>query len=709
MERPSGFGARKLSLEEVPSAQSSVMVPVYFTLYCLRLSRTAVRACVSDPQTITARGLFVLRGCRPSPMHSHKARLLMARRKMCMYEGCWPHVHVHVHVCRGGPCCRSKFRLQDSEAQNRATDTSGVLGLLYRGLSEGEPFSFHGRARGCLEREMQRSHLARPRGPLRWRTARRPTVMESALAFKKALEKKLRQIEGLQKKRDAGVALDASQKQKLQREAELRVQLSEAEARLAQSELSLVTTREAESLEAEVENAAPPPPEPQSEPEPALPPGTPEAILASLNPAPGDAPLPSISTGSRLHVDGRKAKIKSIVGEPASKIKVKFSDDDSKAWLQLPLEWPRVSQVRPSKAKPAEPPLPPSPPADPPLPPSLSAAPPASTAARPSPPVFPSPGSCNHCGKSCSSARLCTFGLGPGETIMRCSGRTPVSACFPRVFIVPLRRAAATFDADGPNLRLQGRLDVGLRCVSSALFRSQSLRNNTSVLLCFGEGPPRVLEVNGALVRDARPDEASLAKRIRAVSDIAGAARAQAAADAAARESLSHIASPSSIPDDGPLGQWSRGATRGLSSRDGDLLAAIEGALAQPGPPPILLLLTATGEFIGSMCTELAARVAGASPPPISGVVVLLGDDRGLSHDEERTVLHLASVRGAEVRRVSLGEDVLFASHSIVLVHHYLDRLLHSCLVRPPRMLVRGGGQGASGRGRGGKGKGSRN
>ena len=60
-----------------------------------------------------------------------------------------------------------------------------------------------------------------------------------------------------------------------------------------------------------------------------------------------------------------------------------------------------------------------------------------------------------------------------------------------------------------------------------------------------------------------------------------------------------------------------------------------------------------------------------------------------------------------QVRTVSLGSDVLFASHAIVLVHHYLDRALHSCLVRPPRVLARGGAGGASGKGgRGGGGRG---
>ena len=62
----------------------------------------------------------------------------------------------------------------------------------------------------------------------------------------------------------------------------------------------------------------------------------------------------------------------------------------------------------------------------------------------------------------------------------------------------------------------------------------------------------------------------------------------------------------------------------------------------------------------------------------------------------------VAAAAGARVRAVSLGGDMLFASHAIVLVHHYLDRLAHSCLARPPREYARGGGRGArGGRGRG--------
>ena len=45
---------------------------------------------------------------------------------------------------------------------------------------------------------------------------------------------------------------------------------------------------------------------------------------------------------------------------------------------------------------------------------------------------------------------------------------------------------------------------------------------------------------------------------------------------------------------------------------------ASEEALAQPGEPPLLLLLSASGEFIGDVCAQLAARPVGAR---VRGVV----------------------------------------------------------------------------------------
>lgn len=246
---------------------------------------------------------------------------------------------------------------------------------------------------------------------------------------------------------------------------------------------------------------------------------------------------------------------------------------------------------------------------------------------------------CNHCGRSGHEARVCTFGLALGESFLFCPRSEP-RPCLPRTFIVPLRRAAAAFDPAAP--RAEGRVDVGLRCVSSALFRSQSLRQNTQVTLCFlggqgagdhGAGPaaeaaaPRLVEVRGALplcspwpcslrpaskwqvrgalVRDLRPDELSLALRLRAVSEAEGTAAAEAEAQAA-RDALG--AGTPTATGRAAVEAWSRGATRGLCSRGGGVLDAVRGALEAhaaaaaargeaaagvAGGPPLLLLLSA--------------------------------------------------------------------------------------------------------------------
>ena len=59
-------------------------------------------------------------------------------------------------------------------------------------------------------------------------------------------------------------------------------------------------------------------------------------------------------------------------------------------------------------------------------------------------------------------------------------------------------RLRLRFTAEDP--RAAGRADVGLRCLSAALFRSQGVRHNTQVCLSF-EQSGHTLEVSGALVR----------------------------------------------------------------------------------------------------------------------------------------------------------------------------------------------------------------
>ena len=63
----------------------------------------------------------------------------------------------------------------------------------------------------------------------------------------------------------------------------------------------------------------------------------------------------------------------------------------------------------------------------------------------------------------------------------------------------------------------------------------------------------------------------------------------------------------------------------------------------------------------------------------------MLGDDRGLTVEDEAEIERRNSE--AVVFRVSLGRDVLFTNQCVVLVNHYLDRILHSCAIRPPRKM----------------------
>jgi len=261
------------------------------------------------------------------------------------------------------------------------------------------------------------------------------------------------------------------------------------------------------------------------------------------------------------------------------------------------------------------------------------------------------------------------------------------SPCFPRHFVVPLQRASPSFDVE--KLR-QGRVDVGLRCITAGLFRSQSLRTNNQISLCFlGAGDAagsRTVQVNGALVRELRPDERSMAERVRAVSD-----RQEFQPD---------------VDIDGDIRSWSQSSTRGFYSYSGGVAEAARRLLtAKPllngAPRPKVMVLTKDGKPIEDVIEKLLRQAEGdenlkapkdiSKPPPgplAGGVIFFLGDDRGLPEADEAAIKDLVKETGAgKVLRVSLGGDVLLASHSIVLVNHYLDKLAHSCELREARKL----------------------
>jgi hypothetical protein len=87
---------------------------------------------------------------------------------------------------------------------------------------------------------------------------------------------------------------------------------------------------------------------------------------------------------------------------------------------------------------------------------------------------------CSHCGGIGHAAGRCTFGWRAGEEYLLCGS----AACFTRHFILPLRQAKTDFNEAEPH---EGRMDVATSCISAAVSRSQSLRGNAIMTLCFKE------------------------------------------------------------------------------------------------------------------------------------------------------------------------------------------------------------------------------
>lgn len=261
---------------------------------------------------------------------------------------------------------------------------------------------------------------------------------------------------------------------------------------------------------------------------------------------------------------------------------------------------------------------------------------------------------CNHCGQVGHATKQCIFGAKSSERFLYCESVRPHLPCFWRRFVIPLQRADATqFTAEDP--RKCGRADVGLRCLSAALFRSQGVRHNTQVCLSF-ESSGHTLEVSGALVRGLVPDEPRIAERVRLALD------------------------GEDLPD--PLQEpeaWCTSPLRGMEARSRSTRAALKAAL-KPGEGcdsgrVVMLLLDADGEPIGEVLKQI--RRAGA----VQGVVVLVGDHRGFSSQDIAGYEKVALSAGADVVRASLGGTTLLGSHAIVILQHYLDEHMHRCEV----------------------------
>lgn len=267
---------------------------------------------------------------------------------------------------------------------------------------------------------------------------------------------------------------------------------------------------------------------------------------------------------------------------------------------------------------------------------------------------------CKFCGRTGHLARECTLGQGTSRSqqFLSCGPR-----CFPRRFIVPLHRARTDFDPDD---LLSGRVDVACRLITATLIASQRVRHNAQLWLPFlgNTEHPITVCVSGGPVRGLHPSESDTVWRLRQAFD-----------------SLPLEPPPAGTPTQASsLPAEVEHELRGFGLLGGGLHTALTEALhlarADGVAAPVLLLL----EGAPPLAQVLDAHCRGGGGAELEDVVVVLGDDRGLSDEEVAMVKDLGERQGGggPVLCASLGATSLLASHAIVLTHHYLDAI-HAC------------------------------
>lgn len=109
-------------------------------------------------------------------------------------------------------------------------------------------------------------------------------------------------------------------------------------------------------------------------------------------------------------------------------------------------------------------------------------------------------------------------------------------------------------------------------------------------------------------------------------------------------------------------------------SLSGGLHASLKEALVVGSGPTALLILHEEGRDLYEVL-----ETKGEDWSRYGQVLVLLGDDRGITEAEVSAATALAGEYDVQVIQVSLGPAVLLSSHCIVIVHHLLDRFVHCC------------------------------
>lgn len=174
-----------------------------------------------------------------------------------------------------------------------------------------------------------------------------------------------------------------------------------------------------------------------------------------------------------------------------------------------------------------------------------------------------------------------------------------------------------------------GRMDVLCRCITSALFVSWGMRRDVNVHLVLkgAPGPHKIVRFCGLSMRYLNPDERSAGSLIQKALLV-------------------------------PAGDEEKPSTPGVFVRNGGLFELVTEFKASGRP---LIYLREDGDDI--------RKIIGETPGAFDDAVYVLGDNRGVSEDDE------ILLKDAGARRISLGPAPLLASQCISIIHYECDRL----------------------------------
>jgi tRNA (pseudouridine54-N1)-methyltransferase len=174
-----------------------------------------------------------------------------------------------------------------------------------------------------------------------------------------------------------------------------------------------------------------------------------------------------------------------------------------------------------------------------------------------------------------------------------------------------------------------GRMDVLCRCITSSLFVSWGMRRDVNVHLVLkgAPDPVKIVRFNGLKMRNLSPDERSSGSLI--------------------RKAL--------LPE---ADTTERSTTPGVFVRKGTF-AGLLSEMKEAGRP--VIYLREDGEDI--------RKVIADAPETLKDAVYVLGDNQGVSEEDEKTL------EEAGARRISLGPAPLLSSQCITIIQYETDRL----------------------------------